>query len=108
MNKYAPELRTEERNTATLQIDNTGSTSRNYYGIDWRGLIYRLLENTHWILLTAVICAVAAATYVKLAVTPIYQATSKIYIAGSETTISLSDIQLGSSLAVDYQEAFKI
>ena len=107
MSRYVSKHGIEE-NTSTLQNDNSVNTSRNYYGIDWRELIYRLLENTHWILLTAIICAVVAGIFVKLAVKPIYQATSKIYIAGSETTISLSDIQLGSSLAVDYQEAFKI
>ena len=40
-------------------------------------------------------------------VTPIYQATAKIYIVGSDTTISLSDLQIGSNLAADYQEVFK-
>lgn len=83
-------------------------TSRYYTGIDWKELIFRLLENIHWIILTAILCAAAVGIYVKTAVTPIYQTTSKIYIAGSETTISLSDIQLGSSLARDYQEVFKI
>ena len=82
--------------------------ARYYTGIDWASLIFRLLENIHWILLTAFICAGATGLYVMTYVTPIYQATSKIYIAGSEATISLSDIQLGSSLATDYQEAFSI
>ena len=84
------------------------STARYYTGIDWVSLIFCLLENIHWILLTAIVFAAAAGIYVKTNVTPIYQATSKIYIAGSETAISLSDIQLGSSLAKDYQEVFKI
>lgn len=108
MKDYIPLHGAHERSEAVLQSDSAIYAVRNYTGIDWKGLIYRLLENMHWILLAAVICAVAAGLYVKLAVVPIYQATSKMYIAGSETTISLSDIQLGSSLAVDYQEAFKI
>ena len=40
-------------------------------------------------------------------ITPIYEATAKIYIVGSDTTISLSDLQIGSNLAADYQEVFK-
>ena len=85
------------------------STDTRYYtGIDWASLMIRLLENIHWILIAAVVCAAVTGFYVNTYVTPIYQATSKIYIAGSEATISLSDIQLGSSLATDYQEAFNI
>ena len=91
-----------------LPRDAILGASRYYTGIDWKELLFRLLENIHWIILAAILCAAAVGIYVKTAVTPIYQATSKIYIAGSETTISLSDIQLGSSLARDYQEVFKI
>ena len=81
----------------------------NYYsGIDWASLLYRLLEKIHWILLAAFIVCELSGLYVKTFVTPVYETTSKLYIAGSETTISLSDIQLGSSLAKDYQEVFKI
>lgn len=81
---------------------------RYYSGIDWVALLFRLLENIHWILLTAILFGAAAGYYVKNYVAPVYQATSKIYIAGSETTISLADLQLGSTLAADYQEVFKI
>ena len=93
---------------AEPQRPEESGAAKYYTGIDWTSLLFRLLENIHWILLTAVVCAVLTGLYVSAYVTPIYQATSKIYIAGSETTISLSDIQLGSSLAMDYQEAFKI
>ena len=90
------------------QQNDIYSSTRYYTGIDWASLFFRLLENIHWILLAAILCAVGTGLYIRAFVTPIYQATSKMYIAGSETTISLSDIQLGSSLAMDYQEAFKI
>ena len=75
--------------------------------IDLVALFYRLLEKIHWILLTALIGAAIAGVYVYKVATPIYQATSKIYIVGSDTTISLSDLQIGSNLAADYQEVFK-
>lgn len=75
--------------------------------IDLAALFYRLLEKIHWIILAAVICAVGVGAYVYFLVTPIYQATSKIYIVGSDTAISLSDLQIGSNLAADYQEVFK-
>ena len=82
--------------------------SRYYSGIDWLALFFHLLDKVYWIVLAALLGAAIAGVYVKFLVTPLYQATSKIYIAGSETTISLSDLQLGSSLATDYQEVFKI
>ncbi len=85
-----------------------GAEAVYYPGIDWVSVLYRLLEKIHWIVLAALLGAVLAWIYVTNIVTPVYQATSKIYIAGSDTTISLSDLQLGSTLAVDYQEVFKI
>ena len=96
-------------NSASVVPGVTPEESARYYtGIDWAAILFRLLENIHWIMLAAVFSAAAVGLFLRTAVTPIYQATSKIYIAGSETTVSLSDLQLGSSLAIDYQEAFKI
>ena len=87
---------------------NRDDQSRYYTGIDWRSLVMRLLEKAHWIVLAAVVAGALAYGFLRLFVTPVYQATSKLYIAGSEDAISMSDIQLGSVLAVDYQEVFKI
>ncbi len=85
-----------------------GTAAEYYTGIDWVSILFRLLEKIHWIILAALAGAVLALLYVTQIATPVYQATSKIYIAGSDTTISLSDLQMGSTLAVDYQEVFKI
>lgn len=75
--------------------------------LDLMGMFYRLLEKIHWIILLAIVFATVAAVYVTKFAVPVYQATSKIYIVGSDTTLSLSDLQIGSSLAADYQEVFK-
>lgn len=75
--------------------------------IDLGALFYRFLEKVHWIILTALIGAAIAGVMVFKFVTPIYEATAKIYIVGSDTTISLTDLQIGSNLAADYQEVFK-
>ena len=75
--------------------------------IDLGALFYRFLEKIHWIIICAVIGAAIAGVIVFKFVTPIYEATSKIYIVGSDTTISLTDLQIGSKLAADYQEVFK-
>ena len=84
------------------------STARSYAGVDVISLLGRLLGKIHLILIAGLIGAVIAWIWVSGMVTPVYQATSKIYIAGSDTTISLSDLQLGSTLATDYQEVFRI
>ena len=103
----------EQQNTAqaaapqTAEANRTANRQNDYMEIDLVALFYRLLEKIHWILLTALVGAAIAAIIVYKFVTPIYQATSKIYIVGSDTTISLSDLQIGSNLAADYREVFK-
>ena len=79
----------------------------NVVEIDLVALFFRFLEKAHWIVLTALIGAAIAFGIVNYMVKPIYQATAKIYIVGSDTTISLSDLQIGSNLAADYKEVFK-
>lgn len=83
------------------------ATNSNIIEIDLVALFYRFLEKAHWIVLTALVGAAIAFAIVNYLVTPIYQATAKIYIVGSDTTISLSDLQIGSNLAADYKEVFK-
>ena len=75
--------------------------------LDLLALFYRLLEKIHWIILLAIVFAAIAAGYVMKFAIPVYQATAKIYIVGSDSTISLADLQIGSNLAADYQEVFK-
>ncbi len=90
------------------QNEIRSDSSRYNSGIDWKSLVYFLLGRIYWILIAAVLCGGLAGGYTKLFVKPLYEATSKLYIAGSENAISMSDVQLGSVLTVDYQEVFKI
>ena len=99
---------TEQSHMGSAPETQELTNARYYNGVDMIALMSRLLEKIHWIILTALVGALIAWIYVTRMVTPIYQATSKIYIAGSDTTISLSDLQLGSTLATDYQEVFRI
>ena len=76
--------------------------------IDLLELLYRLLENWKWIIAAALVCAIAAGAYTILRITPTYQATAKLYVLNSsDSAINLSDLQIGSYLASDYQEVFK-
>ena len=92
---------------ATDVLSNPQSSSEQTDEIDLLALFYRYLEKIHWIILAALLGTALAGLYVFKLATPIYEATSKIYIVGSDTTISLSDLQIGSNLAADYQEVFK-
>lgn len=78
------------------------------YEIDLVELLYKLLDNLKYIIASAIVCAVIAAVYTIGFVTPLYQATSKIYVVNSkDSAINLSDLQIGSYLTSDYQEVFK-
>ena len=94
-------------NKAAVGSAGRAGSNNNVVEIDLVALFYRFLEKAHWIVLTALIGAAIAFGIVNYLVTPIYQATAKIYIVGSDTTISLTDLQIGSNLAADYKEVFK-
>ena len=88
--------------------DQDITNERYYHGVDIIALLFYLSKRSVWIILAAMIGAIGGRYYYAKTYVPVYQATSKIYIAGSDTSISISDLQLGSTLAKDYQEAFKI
>ena len=93
--------------TAAAAAAAAAKNSSDVVEIDLAELALHFLEKIHWIILTALLGAAIAFGIVQYLVTPIYQATAKIYIVGSDTAISLSDLQIGSNLAADYQEVFK-
>ncbi len=95
------------KRTARTAAIQTAREEPETMEIDLAALFFRFLEKIHWIILCAVVGAAIAGVLVFKVITPTYQATAKIYIVGSDTTISLSDLQIGSNLAADYQEVFK-
>jgi capsular polysaccharide biosynthesis protein len=74
--------------------------------IDLLGLFYRLVEKWYIIGLAAVVGAMLAWGYTHFMVTPMYTATSALYVVSSTSAINLSDLQLGNYLANDYREVF--
>lgn len=76
--------------------------------IDVVELLFRLLENWKYILLAAFLGAVLSGVYTLECIKPVYEATAKLYVMNSgDSAINLSDLQIGSYLASDYQEVFK-
>ncbi len=98
---------TQQKNGNTNQGSQQSKRGDEAFEIDLVALFLRFLEKIHWIILLAIVGAGIAFAIVQYAVTPIYSATAKIYIVGSDTAISLSDLQIGTNLADDYKEVFK-
>lgn len=73
--------------------------------IDLREIFYVLKKRFLIILLTALVFASGSGIYSFFIANPVYESTSKLYILTQSTSItSLADIQMGSSLALDYVE----
>lgn len=80
-----------------------------YDTIDLVELMYRLLSKWKLIFCLALVFAVAAGVYTSYFVTPMYQATSTIYVLSrSDSAINMSDLQLGTALTSDYIKIFKM
>lgn len=76
--------------------------------IDLREIFCVLKKRFLVILLTAMIFAAGSGVYNFLIANPVYESTSQLYILTQSTSItSLADIQMGSSLALDYVEMIK-
>ncbi len=77
--------------------------------IDLIELAYRLLASWKLILCLALLFALAAGVYTSCFVTPMYQATSTIYVVSrSDSAIDMSDLQIGTALTSDYIKIFKM
>lgn len=74
--------------------------------IDLVALLYRVLASWKLIAIIVVICMAAALFYATSYVTPMYRATSHIYVIGRDTAINLSDLQLGNNMMNDYIKVF--
>ena len=75
--------------------------------IDLVELFYYMLSKLHFLLLGMVLGAVLLGAYASSSITPIYTATSKLYIMGSTGSSIIADLQIGTVLTMDYQEVFK-
>ena len=70
--------------------------------IDLVELMYRLLGQWKLIVCLAVVLALAAGIYTVFLVTPMYEATSTIYVLSrSDSAINMADLQIGTALTSD-------
>ena len=85
------------------QINNPAAT------IDLVELMYRLLGSWKMLVCLALAFAIAAGAYTIYFVTPMYQATSTIYVLSRrDSAINMSDLQIGTALTSDYIKVFKM
>ena len=75
--------------------------------IDLVEVFFYLVSKLQIILLGMIAGAVLLGFYATVLVTPVYTATSKLYIIGNAGASILSDLQIGTALTMDYQEVFK-
>lgn len=86
-----------------LQVQSDGETT-----IDLVELFHALLKRWWLILMGGLIGILVAGVYTYQIATPIYQASSAIYMRGSGNTVaSLQDLQIGAELTNDYEQIFK-
>lgn len=74
--------------------------------IDLVEVFYLFWGHLWQIILCLLLGAALAFSYTYFLVTPLYQASAKIYIvsASNDSVVNLSDLQIGASLTADYQE----
>lgn len=74
--------------------------------IDLVELFYLLWGHLIQIIVCLIVGGAAAFAYTYFLVTPLYQATAKVYVVSSSSNsiVNLSDLQLGSQLTADYEE----
>ena len=75
--------------------------------IDYKGLMYALLENAKRIIAGAIIGLLIAGGYSFFLAKPVYEASCKLYVVSNgDSAINLSDLQIGSYLTSDFVQVF--
>ena len=76
--------------------------------LDVLGFLKYLFQKKRILVIVALAALILSTVYVFLIATPIYEATSQIYMVNSQdSVINLSDLQIGSYLTSDYQWMFQ-
>jgi capsular polysaccharide biosynthesis protein len=94
------------RNSVSPTVPSVPQQSDGELTIDLVDLFYRLLASWKLIVCLALVFAIAAGVYTVYFVTPLYRATSIIYVLSPESIVNLSSLQLGNALTSDYIKVF--
>lgn len=80
--------------------------SQEIIEIDFKDLLYVLLDKTWIILFSCILCALSAGIFTKVMINPMYQSTASLYVISRQDekkTTSYSDLQTGTQLTKDFQ-----
>ena len=97
-----------KRRRIALATENEMMETEADIEIDLLELFFYLLERIKILIGAALLGAAIMAAVSFFVLTPMYEATAKLYVVNnSDSAINLSDLQIGSYLTNDYQEVFK-
>lgn len=99
----------EKKNTLEKPVPASSEQEGEEMTIDLMELARHLLAHWKWIVATAVIFTLIVGAYTSFMVTPMYKATSTIYVLSRrDSAINMSDLQIGTALTQDYAKVFRI
>lgn len=85
-----------------------GQETERELEIDLRELFWAVMKRWWLVIMGGLLGVLIAGVYTFQIATPIYQASSAIYMRGAGNTVaSLQDLQIGAELTNDYEEIFK-
>lgn len=97
------------RTGRSKQPFTTPTPPKEENSIDLVELMYRLLGSWKLIVCLALAGAILMGCYTQFLVTPMYSATSTIYVLSrSDSAINMADLQIGTALTSDYIKVFDI
>lgn len=110
LQKGGPDVSERQRRRQRFQgIAPVKPEETDEYEIDLMELLFKLLDNWKLILILALVAGLVTGVYVLGVMTPLYQATSTIYVLNrSDSAINLSDLQIGAALTRDYIKVFSM
>lgn len=99
-----------EKNLHARQMAETALLNEEDGGeleIDLVELMYRLIEKLKWIIAAALLGLVVSGVFTRFFITPMYEATSKLYVLeAKDQVIDVSALNLSTQLAADYVQVF--
>lgn len=98
----------EQRNNTYAMNAGNGMPEQEEMTIDLMDIAYKLMDSWKRILCVGLVFTLLAGVYTFFFVTPMYEATSTIYVLSRrDSAINMSDLQLGTALTHDYIKVFK-
>ena len=101
--------RSDETVQAGKPVLMAGGSVEDADTIDLMELMYRLIAGWKLIVCLSLVFALVAGLATVLVITPMYEATSTIYVLNrSDSAINMSDLQIGIALTSDYIKVFRM